>query len=379
MNRMDVGWHPRFALVALLLVETLVVSVHGQSAAPPATFRLVVGQVPSNVSEQRSRIDQVYDYAGRASGLPELNQALNMCSQLKQSGLPAEYARYVDQLTAWLLNRRGEQLVRQASQMQSQGNANQSQQLEQSALQDFTASLQLDPQWRTHHNRGLGLAMLGNSEEAIEEFARAVQADPQQVSSRFNLAELLLDAGRAVGAEQEYSAVLQMDPSDAAARLGRAHARFYEKRYTEALQDFDAVLRQEPQNAIAYADRADLRAFLGQWEAAAQDYMTAINLDQSLGRAYQSAAWLMATCPDARFRDREMALRTAQRAIALDGDRDYRYLDTLGAAQANADQFPAAQESLQRALTMAPPDAAPELRQRLAMYQQNRPYRESAR
>lgn len=133
MNRMDVGWHPRFALVALLLVETLVVSVHGQSAAPPATFRLVVGQVPSNVSEQRRQIDQVYDYAGRASGLPELNQALNMCSQLKQSGLPAEYARYVDQLTAWLLNRRGEQLVRQASQIQSQGNANQSQQLEQSA------------------------------------------------------------------------------------------------------------------------------------------------------------------------------------------------------------------------------------------------------
>ncbi len=379
MNRKDVGWCHGIPLIALLLGGTLATPVRGQTATPLQAIRLVVGQVPSNVSDQRRQIDQVYEYAGRASSSPELNQALQMCRQLKQSGLPSDYARYVDQLTAWLLNRRGELLVRQASQSQSQGNPNQSRQLEQNALQDFTASLQLDPQWRTHHNRGLSLAMLGDSQEAIEEFARAVQLDPQQVSSRFNLAELLLDAGRAVGAEQEYSAVLQMDPSDAAARLGRAHARFYEKRYTEAMQDFDAVLRQEPQNAIAYADRADLRAFLGQWEAAAQDYMTAINLDRSLGRAYQSAAWLMATCPDARFRDREMALRTAQRAIALDGERDYRYLDTLGAAQANADQFPAAQESLQRALAVAPPDAAPELRQRLAMYQQNRPYRESAR
>jgi tetratricopeptide (TPR) repeat protein len=185
--------------------------------------------------------------------------------------------------------------------------------------------------------------------------------------------------GRPEEADQEYTAVIQLDAKDAAARLGRAHSRFYQRRFTEAMRDFNDVIQQQPDNAVAYADRADLYAFLGQWEPAARDYMMAISLDKSLGRAYQSAAWLMATCPNAHFRDREMALRAAQRAIELDGERDYRYLDTLAAAQANADQFPDAQQSLQRALKSAPQDALPELRQRLALYQKNEPYRDAAR
>jgi tetratricopeptide (TPR) repeat protein len=105
----------------------------------------------------------------------------------------------------------------------------------------------------------------------------------------------------------------------------------------------------------------------------------AIRLDNSLGRAYQSAAWLMATCPEQRYRNEQMALRSAQRAIELDGSADYRYLDTLAAAQANARQFTEAQQSVNKAIESAPSDVVSELRQRLALYKSNRPFRDSAR
>ncbi len=299
--------------------------------------------------------------------------------QLQQQGLLPDHSAYVDRLTAWLLNRRGELLTQQSTQQRAQGDDSQALALDNQAMQDFTSSIQLDPQWRALHNRGVSYAMLGQYSEALADFGRAIQRNPPQTVSRFNRAELLLDMGRASQAEQEYATVLQLQPADVPARLGRAHARFYQRRFDEAMRDFDDVIQQEPENAVAYADRADLHAYLGEWEQAARDYMLAVGLDKSLGRAYQSTAWLMATCPDARIRDRETALRAAQRAIELDGHRDYRYLDTLAAAQANADQFPAAQESLQRALAAAPKEVVPELRQRLALYQQNQPYRDAAR
>ena len=375
MNRRDV-LRRRFAgLVSLLLWAGLTVSSDGQSPrdVSSATRGAAAGSL------HRARIDQAYELAGRASNVEQLSQALQLCGELKQPGLLPVEDRYLEQLTAWLLNRRGELLAQQANQLRSRGEESQSTGLEQRALQDFAGSIQLDPQWRAYHNRGVSYALLGRVSEALEDFGQAVRRNPQQTGSHFNRAELLLDLGRSQEADQEYTAVLERDPADAAARLGRAHARFYQRRFAEALRDFDELIRQQPENAVAYADRADLYAFLGQWEPAARDYVMAIHFDKSLGRAYQSAAWLMATCPDAHFRDSAMALQAAQRAIELDGYRDYRYLDTLAAAQANADQFPAAQESLQQALQTAPPDAVPELRQRLALYQQREPYRDAAR
>lgn len=369
----DVGF------AVLLVGMTVASTANAQFRSPVTAGGAPLDAVSQSVADQRAQIDRVYDFARQASSASQINQTLQMCNQLRQQGLVPEHQQYLNQLAAWLLNRRGELGAQQAASLRASGNEAQARQAEEAAVQDFTSSLQLDPQWRAFHNRGVSYALLGRRAEAIVDFAQALQRNPQQTSSRFNRAELLLDEGRAEEADQEYSAVLQLDPTDTAARLGRAHSRFYERRFAEAMRDFDDVIRQDPNNAVAYADRADLSAFLGKWEPAGRDYMMAISLDKSLGRAYQSAAWLMATCPDPRFRDAEMALRAAQRAIQLDGSNDYRYLDTLAAAQANAEQFSAAQRSLEQALTNAPQDAVPELRQRLAMYQQNQPFRDSAR
>jgi tetratricopeptide (TPR) repeat protein len=180
-------------------------------------------------------------------------------------------------------------------------------------------------------------------------------------------------------AEREYSEVIRLDPHDVGAKISRGHARFYLGQFDAALRDFDDCVQQDGENAIAYADRADLYAYLGRWEQAARDYRMAIQLDKSLGRAYQSAAWLMATCPEDRFRDAKLALRAAQRAIDLDGTADYRYLDTLAAAQANAQRFSEAIKSLNDALEVAPHDVTSELRDRLTLYQAQRPYRDAAR
>ena len=89
-----------------------------------------------------------------------------------------------------------------------------------------------------------------------------------------------------------------------------------------------------------------------------------------------SVAWLLATCPDARFRHQERAIQYAERAVALGGKEDYRYLDTLAAALANNGNFDQAKSTIQEALKVVPEAQKKPLEDRLALYNKNQPYRQ---
>jgi tetratricopeptide (TPR) repeat protein len=87
----------------------------------------------------------------------------------------------------------------------------------------------------------------------------------------------------------------------------------------------------------------------------------------------------MATCPVDQYRNDRLAIQAVEKAIELDGRDDFAYLDTLAAAYANAGQFDKAQKAIAEAIPIAPEGHVKSLEQRLELYQQNRPYRESAR
>ncbi len=293
------------------------------SLPSPPQQTAAIGTADANA---RQAIDEVYRLASAANSVGQLELAMQRCSQLQQQPLSADNAQYLSQLQAWLLNRRGEAYATAAGRAMEANQETEAVGLEQQAIVDFNASIEFNPHWRAFHNRGVSLAMLGKYDEAIASFAESIDLNPSYANSRFNRAELWLELGRYDLAEQDYGEVLRLEPQDVDARLGRGHARFYLTRFEEALADFDAAIQQQPDHAVAHADRADLYAFLGRWKEAAQDYRAAIQLDRGLGRAYQSAAWLMATCPDERFRDAELALRSAERT----GTGRYERLPLLG-------------------------------------------------
>ncbi|MCA9150873.1 MAG: tetratricopeptide repeat protein [Planctomycetales bacterium] len=332
----------------------------------------------TSVAGGRQQIDSIYRMASQAKSVGKSKSALTECDRLAATGLDAENDRYLRRLRGWLLNRRGEAYALSATQAMEDGNDRDAQQRELQAVADYTASIESDPQWRAYHNRGVSRAMLGEYDDALADFSAAIKLKPDYPNTRFNRAELLLEREAYAEAEREYTSVLELDPNDADSLIGRGHARFYLANFDGALEDFDEVIRRQPENAVAYADRADLYAYLGKWEFSAQDYRMAVKLDQTLGRAYQSAAWLMSTCPDDNFRDEALALRAAKRAIDLDGQQDYRYLDTLAAAHANARQYPDALKAIQAAMKVAPDAVRPELKDRMTLYQAQRPFRDTA-
>jgi hypothetical protein len=89
-------------------------------------------------------------------------------------------------------------------------------------------------------------------------------------------------------------------------------------------------------------------------------------------------AWILATCPEPRYRDGKAALESATRACELTRWKDADSIQTLAAAHAEVGDFKAAVECQKNAVEHIRdrgPQYMKEATDRLALYQAGKPYR----
>lgn len=135
--------------------------------------------------------------------------------------------------------------------------------------------------------------------------------------------------------------------------------------------------REEPRNAQDYLSRGIAWKEMGEYDKALADYSHALAANPTFANAYSSLAWLQTTCPDAKYRDEKKGFQNASKAYQLSGGKDWDTIDTLAAAYAENDDFDAAKEWEAKAIELAPDEKSKvELRSRLELYKQGRPYRE---
>lgn len=368
------AWIYRSILVAVFVTSTVGHAKGDDAVRGKPTRKQESG---TNRVDVKALVEAAYRRARSATTTEDYEVVVQLCDHLQQVQLTDRAADYVKRLGSWARNQRGELLAEKAASAKRDGRHQQAQELATQALADFQAAVKLSSSaWRAIHNRGVSYASLGRAEAAIRDFTETIRHRPQFTNAWFNRAEMRSQLGRYREAVGDYTEALRLRSSDTESYTARGHARFQLGLYEDARSDFDKAIRLKPDNAAAYADRADFHAAMGNWESAAKDYRTAISLHNRLGRAYHAAAWLMATCPDARYRAPELAVQAAKKAIQLDGSNDYTYLDTLAAAQAALGQFAEARETLARAIQTAPDKEAEDLKRRLALYEKEQPYRE---
>ena len=90
-------------------------------------------------------------------------------------------------------------------------------------------------------------------------------------------------------------------------------------------------------------------------------------------------AWCLATCPQESVRNGARAVKLARRARVLSGSATPQLLDTLAAAYAEAGRFAEAVEAARQALEAlqdGDTSLAKQIRERLELYTEKRPYRE---
>jgi tetratricopeptide (TPR) repeat protein len=331
-------------------------------------------------------INEIYQQTRDAKTLQALVDVVARCEKTRSQSLSKEQRDYLYRLTAWAYNKRGEIYADQASALNGAADARRAKEMDALALADFEKAVQYDStRWKAIHNRGVSYAMLGKYQEAVQDFTKTVELNAKYGNAWFNRAEIYYELGEYGKAVGDYDRAIKLSPQDVGAITNRGHAFFQLRRINEAIQDYAEAIRLNPKDADGFTNRGDAFMATGEWSKAAEDYERAIQVNRDSGRAYQSIAWQMATCPDDNFRaiteeDKQTAVRAAQQAIKLDGESaDYKYLDTLAAAMANAGRFDEAKVSLAEAIQLAPDAEVPILRKRYQLYEQKQPYRQQLR
>jgi tetratricopeptide (TPR) repeat protein len=314
----------------------------------------------------RQLVDQAFAKSKTAKSDSDYTEVIDLCGRGRAAGIRQNYEDYTRRLMGWSYNRRGE-LRAEAGR-------------DTEALADFEMAVESSPNsWRAIHNRGVSYAALGRLDEAMVDFERTIELNADYPNAYFNRAELRYRRGDFNGAVDDYTAALKAGKPDPVVLNSRGHAFYRLERFGEALRDYSAAIEMDPRNAAAWINRGDTYADLGQYGEAANDYRGAIKADPQLARAYQSTAWLMATCPDAHYRNDKGAIEAARKALSLGGGSDYRDLETLAAAQANAGLFAEAKRTQETAIAKAPAGHRVGAEKRLALYQHDRPFREMPR
>jgi tetratricopeptide (TPR) repeat protein len=222
----------------------------------------------------------------------------------------------------------------------------------------------------------------GNDDAAIRLLTKAIESGEL---SRKNLSDVYYNRGLAWGkkgdhdkAIADYTRAIEIDPKYAKAYNNRGFSWYNKGDYDKAIADYTKAIEINQNYAKAYNNRGFSWYNKGDYDRAIVDYTKAIEIEPKDPTAYNRLAWLMATCPDGRYRNGKRAVELAEKAIALKDDANF--LDTLAAAYAEAGRFQEAIKTQERAITKLKQEGETQhlskCEEHLASYKAGKPWRE---
>jgi tetratricopeptide (TPR) repeat protein len=148
------------------------------------------------------------------------------------------------------------------------------------ALDNFEKALQADPQsadaW---FGKGWALVMLNNNEDAEESFDNAINIDPTMAQSWWGKGWVAASKGRYEEAIELFDKAIQLDPQQARYWNSKGSALDKLERYEEAVETYEMAIMLDSQNAEYLFNKANSLCFLGKADIAITAIDKAIELD----------------------------------------------------------------------------------------------------
>jgi tetratricopeptide (TPR) repeat protein len=246
------------------------------------------------------------------------------------------------------------------------------------AFADFDQAIKLDPQNATIFVlRGSANSDRGKYDQAVSDYSAALWIEPT-ATNYVHRANAFWQNKELKAAESDFEKAIKINPSNDYAWTSRASFWVSQKDYDKAIADFSEAVKLEPTDALPLVDRADTYGLMKQYDKQLADYKTAIQIAPSDPLAYNNLAWILATCPEEKFRDGKQAIENAQKAVDLTDNKQGEYIDSLAAAYAEAGDFDKAAENQQKAIDMEKDDKTRKgMQSRLELFRNHKPYRET--
>ena len=254
----------------------------------------------------------------------------------------------------------------------------------------------------------------GDREQALADLEHFVRLSPRETRGYLLRGSLWAKTRQFEAAVADFSTCLKLDPACSPALLQRGLALYALRDYEGALADFEAHVQAEPKAALGYTGRAMAHVELGQHQQAEADFSKAIAADDKSAmpwferarmwmRRHDAAAavndlsetlqrdpkhldamiflaTLLACGPDDTPRNGKRAVELATAACRQTAERDFRAMEALAAAQAEAGDFVEALAQQEKALALLEKSGASDgakaaARQRLGQYKASQPVR----
>lgn len=110
--------------------------------------------------------------------------------------------------------------------------------------------------------------------------------------------------------------------------------------YEEAIRDFTLTIEIFPEDYEALSNRGVAWFHLEIYDRAVEDATRALEVNPYYSVGANQLAWMLATCPDSRYRDGKKAVALAEKVVGRFPEANF--LDTLAAAYAEAGNMEAA-------------------------------------
>ena len=155
------------------------------------------------------------------------------------------------------------------------------------AIEDYTRAINLDPNYvEAYKNRGMAYRNKGDYDLAIEDFGKAIQLNPNFAEAYFSRGVAYDEKGEFDRAIQDYTEVIQLNPNFAEAYFGRGGTSVKQGDFDRAIEDFTEVIQLNPNSGEAYCSRGFTYAKNGDFDRASEDYSKAIQLNPNFAEAY---------------------------------------------------------------------------------------------
>jgi len=218
-------------------------------------------------------------------------------------------------------------------------------------------------------------------DKALPALQASLTAAPQDAGLHRQVGILMDELGQKAAARQTLRKALELDPTLAAAHSTLGVMLYDDHRVEEARAAWSEALRLDPRLVQARSGLLTLYLEAKDWDRADQLLREGLEVAPDSPELANYLAWLLATCPDPKYRRPEEAVRWAEKAAKATGFRMHQMLDTLATAYAAVGRFDDARQRIAQAIELARAvgdmDNVEAYGRRQALFEKDQPYVES--
>lgn len=247
------------------------------------------------------------------------------------------------------------------------------------AIEHFKQTLRIKPNESTiHKNMAIALARMDNLEDAVFHLNEALRLDPNFAEAHSSFGYVLNRQGKFEQAKKHFEKALNLKSNNAATYANYSYTLLNLGKYDEAVSCLKTAIELEPDSVANYNFLAIAFTRTSKIDEAVENYYKTLSFDSNQPEATNNLAWLLATHNESKYYNPNEAIRLVEKTYKLVQYPNASLLDTLAAAYAATGRFSQAIDTAEAALRLAETsnqqEKAKDIKNRLSLYKESKPY-----